>query len=779
MVASDKSGKLAVMSPELYKQCMQPHIEGDTEHTRQDILDREKQFNGAATQMLRAFKFGEDWGHQDRFKSACGAESNEIPNLSQYVKDHKETLVTRPVCKAQVKQAPNGPLADLVCEVLGPFAEEADKMRRTEVKSTEELSSELVAMNKRIKEDGLRRGEFQGVGKLIIGSKDVKAHYPEMDVDVAAEEAKIEIEESELEVEVDPVELALFLACSMTQDEIDGEGLGAVVHKRRHRAGARPGLSCKAITGGPTVRQSDRAWLLPSRMPSRAEKMKMIGCLVRTASRLVMKNHFYSFDNKIRKQARGGAIGNKLTERLGKVLMKRHDRKYLALITSLGLETETFKRYVDDETEAMASVDPGVRYDGERLVKREELVEQDKEVEDDLRTMNLLKSISNTITNCVQYTVDCPSLNTDGKVPVLDLKVSVEEGEVVHDFYEKPCTSKFVIPYTSAHSRKMKMAVLVEEGLRRLRNTSRGLDWERSRVVMEEWSRKLKRSGYPATMRHQVIKSALDRWEKLCKEEDEGVRPVHRPREWKEKERRREKEMKSQTWHRKEKGQVSAPLIIDPTAGGLTADFKEVCTKFEKVTGMRVAVQERAGNALKHLAKPEPLKKRGCERADCFICTSGGAGNCEKNGSGYLVTCETCLRAGRLSCYCGETGSNCYVRGKQHKSGLRLKDEGNALWKHCLVAHDGEEAEFSMKQTGVFQSCMARQVNEAVRIEMSKADCLMNSKSEFHQAPLIRVVPVAGLQEEQEAGVDPRLDGRGRGRGGRRGGAGRGRNQGS
>ena len=76
---------------------------------------------------------------------------------------------------------------------------------------------------------------------------------------------------------------------------------------------------------------------------------------------------------------------------------------------------------------------------------------------------------------------------------------------------------------------------------------------------------------------------------------------------------------------------------------------------FEKLTGMRVAVQERAGNALKHLAKSEPLKSRGCGRIDCFICTSGGAGNCEKNGSGYLVTCETCLRAGRLSCYDGET----------------------------------------------------------------------------------------------------------------------------
>merc|ERR1712016_544155 len=100
---------------------------------------------------------------------------------------------------------------------------------------------------------------------------------------------------------------------------------------------------------------------------------------------------------------------------------------------------------------------------------------------------------------CVQFTIDCPSLNPDRRVPVLDLGVSVEDGLVVHDFYEKPCSSKFVIPHSSAHSKKMKMAVLVEEGVRRLRNASRGLEWERSRVVMERWSRKLRRSGYPAT----------------------------------------------------------------------------------------------------------------------------------------------------------------------------------------------------------------------------------------------------------------------------------------
>ena len=76
-----------------------------------------------------------------------------------------------------------------------------------------------------------------------------------------------------------------------------------------------------------------------------------------------------------------------------------------------------------------------------------------------------------------------------------------------------------------------------------------------------------------------------------------------------------------------------------------------------------------------------------------------------------------------------------------------------------------------MKQTNVFKTYLVRQVNEAVRIEMSNADCILNSKAEFHQAPLVRVVPVTGLLEDQEAGADPRQpEGRGRGPGRRAGG---------
>ena len=78
------------------------------------------------------------------------------------------------------------------------------------------------------------------------------------------------------------------------------------------------------------------------------------------------------------------------------------------------------------------------------------------------------------------------------------------------------------------------------------------------------------------------------------------------------------------------------------------------------------------------------------------------------------------------------------------------------------------KAVFSMKIVGRFYSCLVRQVNEAVRIEMSEADCVMNSKAEFHESPLVRVVPVTELQEEQGEGQGPWEEASGRG-GGRRG----------
>ena len=66
----------------------------------------------------------------------------------------------------------------------------------------------------------------------------------------------------------------------------------------------------------------------------------------------------------------------------------------------------------------------------------------------------------------------------------------------------------------------------------------------------------------------------------MCKDEDTGKRPVHRPRVWRERERRLEKEDTSRNWHKKKPNQISAPLIIDPVAGSMASEMREVCRKF-------------------------------------------------------------------------------------------------------------------------------------------------------------------------------------------------------
>ena len=59
-------------------------------------------------------------------------------------------------------------------------------------------------------------------------------------------------------------------------------------------------------------------------------------------------------------------------------------------------------------------------------------------------------------------------------------------------------------------------------------------------------------------------------------------------------------------------------------------------------------------------------------------------------------------------------------------------------------------------------------------MKRTEAEIILNSKSEFHQAPLVRVVVTTGLQEEQitsasqGVGSSPGTRQAGRGRGGRR-----------
>ena len=88
----------------------------------------------------------------------------------------------------------------------------------------------------------------------------------------------------------------------------------------------------------------------------------------------------------------------------------------------------------------------------------------------------------------------------------------------------------------------------------------------------------------------------------------------NRAREWQQAARRLDKETSRVNWHKLDPSQISAPLIIDPTHGRLTAKLKEACKEFQKSSGIYVTVRERAGCAVRTDAKSEPLRQKGCNR---------------------------------------------------------------------------------------------------------------------------------------------------------------------
>ena len=65
------------------------------------------------------------------------------------------------------------------------------------------------------------------------------------------------------------------------------------------------------------------------------------------------------------------------------------------------------------------------------------------------------------------------------------------------------------------------------------------------------------------------------------------------------------------------------------------------------------------------------------------------------------------------------------------------------------MVHGGEKVDFTMTALRSFRSCLKRQVKEAVSISSSQPDILLNSKSEFHKAPLTRLVAFMGLHGDQ------------------------------
>ena len=169
---TDKSGSVSVDTPDNYVDSMQPHLEGTIPSTEEEYTKTEKLINAHMTNWCRIMKFNKKVAHN--FIS----ENNEIPPLYGLRKDYKAVPAgeeekgppQRPVCGAVV--ASNYSLSHFISTILQPVIQQ----EKHPCHSTEDMLSRVRDVN-----------ETVDLENCTIGSMDVKALYPSIDIDFATE----------------------------------------------------------------------------------------------------------------------------------------------------------------------------------------------------------------------------------------------------------------------------------------------------------------------------------------------------------------------------------------------------------------------------------------------------------------------------------------------------------------------------------------------------------------------------------------------------------------
>ena len=137
-------------------------------------------------------------------------------------------------------------------------------------------------------------------------------------------------------------------------------------------------------------------------------------------------------------------------------------------------------------------------------------------MEDDHNTISILCEIANSLEPAIKMDGNYPSKHENGCLPVLDVEMWIDnDSDVQFSFYKKPMSSPYVNLYRSALPTKTKRESLLQEGLRRLRHLSSGVNSAEKCEIMSNFMNSLKISGYDHAYRLNLLKGILNRHEKI------------------------------------------------------------------------------------------------------------------------------------------------------------------------------------------------------------------------------------------------------------------------
>ena len=723
---TDKSGRFSIDTVDNYREACANHIpEEDTVISEEEYSECQREINAHSGMWTRILKAGENVSGgkikaADRIRKNLTVQNHSTAPLYALRKDHKayddqvKGPPTRPVCAAN--SAYNSRLSHMVCNILKPVW----RSNEHACESTEDLLAAVTSLNNN-----------RLNGSIIVGSLDVKALYPSLDINATADVMVKEFMESEFDIEeTDVSELGLYLALNRSRAELTKDKLADFCPTRKHRVGAPPKMTGCATKNSKTERFAP--FNPPSREPDKKEKKRMVAEALKVVVKLIMNNHVYTFDGKKRKQNKGGPIGLDLTGDLAQIFMMWWEKEFLKKLEQQGVHVLLYKRYVDDIVLIMRSIDRKVEYVKEDNSEGKlQLGERESNEATDVHTMKLLKRMGDDIHPSIQLEYECPSMHEDKKLPVLDVKIWIEEEDegnacTLHEYYQKTVSSKMVVHARSSLPWDTKRTVITQDILRVLLRCSTKLPWATTKKHIEAYMKRMQFSGYNPKFKSEVVKSALNAYRKLLDMDEQGTQPLYRPRNWERVRRQNERRKKKTNWF-KRRGDLS--VVFVPATPG--SELKKSYEKCIRESDLGIKVVEKAGRMLRNIVqKSDPFKKTKCEdSSNCMICSEEDSkGRCRQTGVVYEIRCKSCDDK-----YVGETSRNAYTRGREHAREYEKKDKTSVLHKHAVQKHSNDTLppQFSMNVVSRHTTALDRQITEAVKIANEPSESLINSKQEF------------------------------------------------
>ena len=402
----------------------------------------------------------------------------------------------------------------------------------------------------------------------------------------------------------------------------------------------------------------------------------MLSTLLQTAIKVVMTNHTYSWKGEVRIQKRGGGIGDKLAQAAARLYMIWWDRNFIILLESAGMLVGFYKRFVDDGKMKLKALDSGAVWDGES--KTVAYINQEEDIrQPDRRTAEVIQAAANSVSSMLVWTVDFPSANQKGRLPILDIEMWCEETEegtrTCYSFYCKPMANPVVIPAASAVPVSTKYATFRQEVGRILSNTSLHLPWHHKAGLLSKFSWRLKVSGYPRGFRSKVISDGIAGYINTMDKRLRMNMPLNRPRDLIRAQSRNRRRSQS-NWFNEggshEKTFDSVLFVPATPSSRLALLLKAHEAENNQGRTTRIKIVEKAGRSVKNaLALNDPWEVRRCEDENCFPCSSSTDPikiSCRVPGVVYTIICLKCEQEGKKAVYFGESGKNAFEQCKKH-----------------------------------------------------------------------------------------------------------------